>query len=158
MSEQESWEPGDVVRANDGSLWCRAGRHDIDAGWPWAYCPSYIPKCGRFNIPEGGVEESYPVRPLLLVFRDGQVYSGITNGTGDQVPDWVSRASAAALESQLVDVAAEHRALRAGLRVLHRRVETGPESGHCDACGTSYPCNTVLVLDAQRMMQLSDER
>jgi hypothetical protein len=71
MDPQPQWEPGDVVLAADGSLWCRAAEHDIEQGWPWAYCHGSAPR-GGVAMPEGSVAEDYPVRPLRLLLRDGQ--------------------------------------------------------------------------------------
>lgn len=87
MTDHEWWEPGDVVLARDGCLWCRAEQHDIDAGWPWAYNPSCVPLSGGCTPPEGSVEESYPVRPLVLVFRGGQ----LVGPSRDQLLGWALR-------------------------------------------------------------------
>lgn len=68
----ESWVAGDVVLAADGGLWVRAAAHDVAQGWPWAYCHGDAPQTGRTPPPEGAVEEGYPVRPLVLLIREGR--------------------------------------------------------------------------------------
>ena len=136
MSGQERWEPLDVALAADGAIWLRT-----DAGPPGTV----------WRI--GGVgaywSEDQPLRPLTLLVRNGQPCSGILTAEGEPVPVWVVKASTAALDGQLAYVVAEHRALRAGLRSLHRKVETGPDAGHCDSCGFAYPCHTIRLLDAR---------
>lgn len=72
----EEWAAGDVVLAADGGLWVRAAAHDIEQGWPWAYCHGYAPQTGKTPPPEGAVPEDHPVRPLVLLLRDGHPVGG----------------------------------------------------------------------------------
>lgn len=74
--DAESWLTGDVALAADGGLWVRAAAHDIEEGWPWAYCHGYAPQTGTTPPPEGAVEEGEPVRPLILLVRDGHPVGG----------------------------------------------------------------------------------
>lgn len=150
--EQERWEPGDVVRAHDGGLWCRAEQHDIDAGWPWGYCPSYVPGVVANDVPEGSVEESRPVRPLHLVFRNGQLCSGITDEQGLPVPAWVVKVSMEAMQSQMTELATDMGELRkilGGVLALHRPAADGSDPDFCGECAHSYPCHTARLVPAR---------
>lgn len=69
----EEWQPGDVVIDNRGNLYSRASEDDADQGFPWGYVSGATRTAdGQAWVPEGSLEEGFPVRPLTLLVREGR--------------------------------------------------------------------------------------
>lgn len=77
MYPQENWQPGDVIVDADGQFWTRCSRYYWDQGWPWHMDGDRLIKPTADGIvpggPEGAMSEAAPVRPLVLVARDGRL-------------------------------------------------------------------------------------
>jgi hypothetical protein len=71
-SELLPWQTGDMVLDAENDMYQRATDHDIAQGWPWANVDGAI----TAQPGEGGLEESYPKRPLRLMARGGQLVNG----------------------------------------------------------------------------------
>ncbi|MEV0256394.1 hypothetical protein AB0H82_19290 [Streptomyces sp. NPDC050732] len=68
------WRPGDVVLDADGNLRVRTEH----TRWPWDY-PNEGGTRSQFggaSVPEGGLEELEPIRPLTLLVREGHAVGG----------------------------------------------------------------------------------
>ncbi|MGW5259668.1 hypothetical protein ACWEQG_01755 [Microbispora sp. NPDC004025] len=69
----EEWQSGDVVLDNRGNLYARASERDAGQGYPWGYVSGATRTVdGQAWVPEGSLEEGFPVRPLTLLVREGR--------------------------------------------------------------------------------------
>jgi hypothetical protein len=73
----EEWQHGDVVLDARSNIWTRAHPDDQAQGWPWASgADSTFTRHGQPYAAEGGHPEDAPVRPLTLLVRNGQRWTG----------------------------------------------------------------------------------
>jgi hypothetical protein len=70
------WQHGDVVLDARGQIFTRASSHDVAQGWPWASGADTTFAHGMPYAAEGGRSEDAPVRPLTLLVRNGQRWTG----------------------------------------------------------------------------------
>ncbi|MEU7802558.1 hypothetical protein AB0B10_25190 [Micromonospora arborensis] len=121
LPADEHWQTGDIVLDANRALYCRAHDEDIAQGWPWAYAHGHAPRREGGYVPEGGIEETGPVRPLTLLLRDGQP---VVVAATDSVPPAVVALDSTPA-SQQVETADQNDRLRAALREQAREWNRG---------------------------------